>query len=287
MSFKYTDAVFAVRTWSNKLFTANEKLVLLVLAERADGTGYCFPGYTQLKEDSGLSRGRISEAINNIRELKLMTILKGRNRCFKYQLDIEAIRSFGGNEGVEVTTRGLHADYTRTTQNDPGVHVANTGVLYTNTGVHVANTGVHGELDKTEILNDLSVVTRQGTRQLSRQLTRQNTETRTEVAASSSKIPKYPSATQSKTRSTVAYAPVETEPVTSRLTPPVVSGTRAVPSPYGSVPETRPSPPVQKELDPSDAEFEILFPYFANQMRDEQDRLRRLDDSYNGDDEMY
>jgi hypothetical protein len=162
--------------------------------------------------------------------------------------------------------------------------VANTGVLYTNTGVHVANTGVHGELDKTEILNDLSVVTRQGTRQLSRQLTRQHTETRTEVAASSSKI-KNPSASQNSTRSTVAIAPEETEPVTSSCDS--VSNARAVPSPYGSVPETRPSPPVQKEPDPSDAEFEILFPYFANQINDERDRLRRLDASYNGEDEVY
>jgi DNA-binding MarR family transcriptional regulator len=92
--FTYTDAVFKVRNWSNGLFTYNEKLVLLVLAERADVAGFCFPGYTKLQEDTGLSRGRISEAVNSLEKLKLITIKTGARGSFKYYLHLEAIQAF-------------------------------------------------------------------------------------------------------------------------------------------------------------------------------------------------
>jgi len=92
--FTYTDTVFKVRNWSNGLFTYNEKLVLLVLAERADVAGFCFPGYTKLQEDTGLSRGRISEAVNSLEKLKLITIKTGARGSFKYYLHLEAIQAF-------------------------------------------------------------------------------------------------------------------------------------------------------------------------------------------------
>jgi hypothetical protein len=70
-------------------YGAVERTVLLQLAEHANDEGGCFPGYTLLHEETYLSKGAISEAIGNLVELGLISIVeKGRRRSTTYLLNI-------------------------------------------------------------------------------------------------------------------------------------------------------------------------------------------------------
>ena len=50
--------------------TAPEKLVLFVLATRADAKGRCVPSYRRLAKDTGLSRRTVMRAMAGLRELR-------------------------------------------------------------------------------------------------------------------------------------------------------------------------------------------------------------------------
>ena len=96
MAFKFTDMVFKVTEWSDARFTYIEKHTLNALAQRADEEGKCFPGFTCLCSDTGLSRSRISLAINNLKELGLLEIEIGFRGAYRYALKEEEIIQFGG-----------------------------------------------------------------------------------------------------------------------------------------------------------------------------------------------
>lgn len=96
MAFHFTDLVFRVTEWSDSRFTYIEKIVLNALAQRADAQGKCFPGFTCLHSDTGISKGRISLAIENLKELSLIEIEVGHRGAFRYALNESAISTFGG-----------------------------------------------------------------------------------------------------------------------------------------------------------------------------------------------
>ena len=96
MAFHFTDLVFKVTNWTDTRFTHIEKAVLNALATRADEQGKCFPGFTCLVSDTGVSRGRLSDAIANIKELGLVEVEVGHRGKFRYALNEDAIIKFGG-----------------------------------------------------------------------------------------------------------------------------------------------------------------------------------------------
>jgi hypothetical protein len=96
MAFYFTDLVFKVTNWTDTRFTHIEKAVLNALATRADEQGKCFPGFTCLVSDTGVSRGRLSDAIANIKELGLVEVEVGHRGKFRYALNEDAIAAFGG-----------------------------------------------------------------------------------------------------------------------------------------------------------------------------------------------
>ena len=101
MAFHFTDLVFKVTNWTDTRFTHIEKAVLNALATRADEQGKCFPGFTCLVSDTGVSRGRLSDAIANIKELGLVEVEVGHRGKFRYALNESAISTFGGLDGED------------------------------------------------------------------------------------------------------------------------------------------------------------------------------------------
>src|ERR1022692_808248 len=96
MAFHFTDLVFKVTNWTDTRFTYIEKTVLNALATRADENGKCFPGFTCLHSDTGISKGRLSEAITDLKELGLIEIEIGHRGAFRYALNEDAIAAYGG-----------------------------------------------------------------------------------------------------------------------------------------------------------------------------------------------
>lgn len=72
---------------------SNSKFVLLLLADRANGNGECFPGVTYLCERSQLSKSSVLRALQSLKQAGLIdyTPSRGRRRTNRYHLFPEKV----------------------------------------------------------------------------------------------------------------------------------------------------------------------------------------------------
>jgi hypothetical protein len=66
--------VWALREGKSRKLSAHERLILMVLAERANGEMFCWPSVDLLREDTGASRRTVQNALRRLDDLGLIRI---------------------------------------------------------------------------------------------------------------------------------------------------------------------------------------------------------------------
>jgi len=84
---------FKAMAWaSNQKLPAMQKIVLLMLANRADENGVCFPSHELIAEDCGMGRSTAIRQIDSLEVdgyLKVVRAKKGSHQVNKYILSLE------------------------------------------------------------------------------------------------------------------------------------------------------------------------------------------------------
>jgi hypothetical protein len=133
MSFTYTQAVFKAN------LPGMEKLILWVLAERANDEGRCFPGQAKIAKDAGISYSTAQRNLDKLIKRGLVTVV-GQARYKNtfalstkdYQLDLAAINNLAAQslQGYRRrATSGIGAEPTRVGGELPPGSGERTGVV--------------------------------------------------------------------------------------------------------------------------------------------------------------